>query len=221
MAARDVAQLEEAWERVRVDSQQKAALKVEHDWVLRDKEAWLREQADEATRQQLAALDQQLSELAGQRRELQEAVVAGEEVMARLEDVLKALNSAANWGVWDIFGGGLVATAVKHSRMDEARNHLRRAQKACRSFARELRDVKAQLDIDLRIDSFLTFDDFFFDGLLADWMVQAKINDLARAVEQQQKSIQHLMRKLKARLRWNEQDEEKVQQEREALLRSY
>ena len=44
-----------------------------------------------------------------------------------------------------------------------------------RRFRTELSDVKIQADIQVRIDGFLRFADFFFDGLFADWAVMDRI----------------------------------------------
>ena len=50
-------------------------------------------------------------------------------------------------------------------------------------FQRELRDVQVPLDLRMDISSFLTFADFFFDGLVTDYLVQRKINDAREQVD--------------------------------------
>lgn len=42
-------------------------------------------------------------------------------------------------------------------------------------FQKELSDVVLPYEIHIRVDGFLTFADFFFDGLVADWLVQSKL----------------------------------------------
>ena len=44
---------------------------------------------------------------------------------------------------------------------------------------------------------FLTFADYFFDGLVADWLVQSKINDARRQVENAMVKINYIMGQLK------------------------
>ena len=39
------------------------------------------------------------------------------------------------------------------------------------------------MDIQMEIGTFLTFADFFFDGIIADWMVQNKIQEAREQVE--------------------------------------
>jgi hypothetical protein len=81
-----------------------------------------------------------------------------------------------------MFGGGLISTAIKHSRIDEARAQVEDVQAGMSRFNRELADVRKQVDLQIDIGKFLYFADFFFDGLIADWIVQSKIEDsLARS----------------------------------------
>jgi hypothetical protein len=64
-----------------------------------------------------------------------------------------------NWGTWDVIGGGLISTAVKHSRIDRARASAHQVQQLLRRFQRELGDVGATSDITIDIGSFATFAD--------------------------------------------------------------
>ena len=49
-------------------------------------------------------------------------------------------------------------------------------------FQKELRDVEAIQNLQIDIGGFLTFADFFFDGLIADWLVQSKIKNARKQV---------------------------------------
>ena len=51
-------------------------------------------------------------------------------------------------------------------------------------FQRELKDVSGILDFQIDIGGFLTFADFFFDGILADVFVQSKISQAKEQVDQ-------------------------------------
>lgn len=67
--------------------------------------------------------------------------------------------------------------------MDDARYEMERAKRALQSFRKELADVDQRLHLSLEIGDFLTFADYFFDGLIADWLVQSKIQDAKAQVE--------------------------------------
>ncbi|MBI6872428.1 hypothetical protein [Clostridium aciditolerans] len=109
--------------------------------------------------------------------EVREAIKAGENAQDALKNVLKSLESAQGWGQWDIVGGGFLATTAKHSKIDEAKDYLYYAQELLRIFKRELSDVDLPNNIEINIGSFETFADYFFDGLISDWIVQSKIKD--------------------------------------------
>lgn len=135
-----------------------------------------------------------------ERRELREAIAAGQEVLYHLDSVGKSLDSASNWGIWDMLGGGLFVTWAKHSKLDQAREAARKAQQACRVFARELKDVQMQLDSSLQLDGFLKFADFFFDGFLADIMVQSRIGAMRDDIRRQRAYIERTLQTLRSRL---------------------
>lgn len=107
------------------------------------------------------------------------AIDKGEKAKACLEEALDALNSASNWGILDIFGGGMFTTFVKHSRIDRARDYIYQSREYLWEFKRELSGGEY---INIDIGSFLTFADFFWDGLFADLLVQSRINDAKRQV---------------------------------------
>ncbi len=108
-------------------------------------------------------------------KELDEAIRAGNNAVSALDEMIGSLESAEGWGLWDLFGGGLLTTAVKHSRIDDARAELNEVQARMGSFKRELADVKKSIQLEIDISRLDTFANFFFDGLITDWIVQSKI----------------------------------------------
>ena len=38
-------------------------------------------------------------------------------------------------------------------------------------------------EIHIRVDGFLTFADFFFDGLIADWLVQSRLKEAREEID--------------------------------------
>ena len=134
--------------------------------------------------ERLEELERRQTDLARQEKELREALQAAESAIGCAREVRDALNSAADWGTWDILGGGLMADAFKHSALDEAQqklNHLN-ARLAC--LRDELDDVDIRSDLQVGVDGFLHFADFFFDGLFADLAVQDHIDRSRAQVEE-------------------------------------
>lgn len=116
-------------------------------------------------------------------KEIQEAIQAANHALACLRQADAYLQSAKNWGLFDMLGGGALTTFFKHSKMDDARYEMERAKRALQGFRKELADVDQRLHLSLEIGDFLTFADYFFDGLIADWLVQSKIQDAKAQIE--------------------------------------
>jgi hypothetical protein len=130
--------------------------------------------------------------------ELVEAIDAGSIVLKELNEAKKAFDSAANWGVFDMVGGGLLATMAKHNKINEGKRILNSVSNSLKDFNRELKDVDQSKFIDMNIDlsDFLTFADYFFDGIFADFTVQSRINNVKSKIATGIREIQRINEKL-------------------------
>ena len=137
----------------------------------------------------LLRLEERVSWLENQRREIGEAVAAGHAALQTTDGILKSLGSAEGWGTWDLMGGDFLSDMAKYSHLDKAQRQVEVLQSQLRRFKTELADVTVQADLRVSIDGFLQFADFFFDGLVADWMVQSKIR---RGRQQLQQAIAYV-----------------------------
>ena len=133
-----------------------------------------------------------------QRKEVGEAIIAGERALGSLRRALDELYSARRWGVLDLFGGNMLSGLIKHSRVNDASKHLEEAKRDLGKFQRELMDVQDIQGLDVRIGDFMTFADFFFDGVLADLFVQSRINDAKREVEDAIRRVEQMLLRLRA-----------------------
>lgn len=129
-------------------------------------------------------------------KEKQEAIEAGERALYSLRQAQSDLNSAKNWGLVDMFGGGFISTMVKRSKLESAQEHMRQARYDLRSFSRELNDVSTVYNLNIDIDDFLSFADWFFDGFIVDWMVQDKINSAREKVTDAIRKVEDMMSKI-------------------------
>ena len=117
-------------------------------------------------------------------KEKREAIEAGRRALSSLRTAKENLNSAKNWGLVDMFGGGFFTTMLKHSKMDQAKRNMEQAKYDLRSFSRELNDVNMACNLNINTGDFLSFADYFFDGFVVDWVVQDRINNAKRQVEE-------------------------------------
>ena len=131
------------------------------------------------------------------RKEMAEAIWAGERALTSLKTAQNQLNGARNWGLFDMFGGGMLSSMIKHSKINDASRCVENAKRDLQVFQRELRDVNIPLDLRMEVGSFLSFADFFFDGFVADYLVQSKISEAREQVDDAIRMVENILRNLK------------------------
>lgn len=129
-------------------------------------------------------------------KEKREAVDAGYRALRSLQAAQDNLDSAKNWGLWDMFGGGVISTMLKQSKMDSAKQNMEQAKYDLREFSQELRDVSISYELDIETGDFLSFADWFFDGFFVDWMVQDRINKAREQVSEAIRQVEDILRRL-------------------------
>lgn len=141
-------------------------------------------------------LEEQIAFEKSRECEITEAIEAGTKAIQLVERILSELSDAEGWGTWDILGGGMIADMVKHEHLDNAQAQVEQLQVALRRFKTELADVEVQADMQVNIDGFLRFADYFFDGIFADWTVMDKINEAKNKVKNTQGQIAGVLNRL-------------------------
>ncbi|MEC1717534.1 hypothetical protein [Schinkia azotoformans] len=162
------------------DLQQKlstvANIESEYQALISRKERLIHSQ-DPVLGQKLDALLGLEANLHSSLKEYEEAIGAGEKASSSLKNALKSLDNAKGWSTFDMLGGGIISTAIKHSHIDESQDEIHHAQRALRHFQEELKDVEMVAEGNLEISGLLIFADYFFDGIIADWFVHGHIQD--------------------------------------------
>ena len=116
-------------------------------------------------------------------KEVAEAVNAANDALYYLSNADEMLSKARNWGIADIMGGGIIITAIKRQRMQEASREIDKAKRSLSVLKKELGDLDDYLDLDVSIDDFLSVADYIFDGFLTDIMSQSRINTARNQVQ--------------------------------------
>ena len=170
-----------------------------YDALFKEKQAAIR-QAGGSNAETLFSLEKELSAVKIREKELTEAIQAGEGALQTVRQILSSLNSAKNWGTWDLVGGGLISDIAKHSHLDDAQALVERLQTQLRRFQTELTDVQVKCNIQLNVEGFLRFADFFFDGLFSSWAVLDQISTTQAQIQRTQTQIETVLGKLKSAL---------------------
>ena len=108
--------------------------------------------------------------------EIREAIDAADAALRHLGNAADMLDDAGRWGIVDMLGGGLITTLLKHRKISDAQDEIDEAKHALRIFVKELDDVDEATGLNVELGSGLQFADIFFDGVLADWIAQNKID---------------------------------------------
>ena len=138
--------------------------------------------------------------LNGQERELDEAITAGSTALQTANDVMNCLDTAADWSVFDLLGGGFLADMAKHDKIDEAQKCVEELQVQLQRFNKELSDVSIRADVQASVSELLKFADIFLDGRLADAAVLDRINQARSQTEHTRQQIRDVMLQLQNRL---------------------
>lgn len=108
--------------------------------------------------------------------EIREAIDAADAALKHLGNAADMLDDAGRWGIVDMLGGGLITTLLKHRKISDAQDEIDEAKRVLRIFVKELDDVDEATGLNVELGSGLQFADIFFDGVLADWIAQNKID---------------------------------------------
>jgi len=163
--------------------------------VLSRKEELIHDQAS-LWSQELFDITELEADFTGALEEYQEAIDAGEMAHHSLMDAGNSFDKAKGWSTFDMFGGGMITTAIKHSHLDTAKESVHLAERKLQQFQDELLDIKNHLNVNLDIGQILTFADYFFDGIIVDWMVHDKISNAANQIDETKQLVKQTVRQL-------------------------
>lgn len=194
-ACRALEDVEDRLRRAEEALRQTGADRARYEALLEEKRRLLRA-ADPDLGARIVALEERSARCRALLKEIGEAQAAGRAVSEALDRAANSLDSAEGWGTFDMLGGGLIATAAKHGRIDEARDAAQEARRLLSRFRTELADVRVCARLDIEIGEFATFCDYFFDGLFADWAVQNSIHRAQGDVEDTARQVDGVMGRL-------------------------
>ena len=185
------------------------SIDMEWETLMKEKEGWIygNKQVEAA---RLDELYDQKTFLTSSSREITEAISAGHEAKIALRRALKSLEGAKDYSTWDTFlGGGLIATSLKHSKLDESENAIHAAQRSLQKFQTELLDIQQinAENLSVERDSFVTFADYIFDDIFSAWSTHSKINN----------SIDHINETISSLEQTTVQLEEQLKEDQEML----
>lgn len=147
--------------------------------------------------ERIFALEKELGKVRERKKEIEEALFEGKRAKDIAYEALNHLKSAKNWNTFDLIGGGGMFTHFeKHDHLDSAQSSVEFLQAQLSRFKAELADVEINADMNVRIDGFMRFADYFFDGIFADLAVGDRIDEGISRVSNTKYEIDRAIEKL-------------------------
>ncbi|MBB6625323.1 hypothetical protein [Clostridium gasigenes] len=146
---------------------------IEYKELLRKKIELIKNFGDNYNKNKLEELEHEIDRDLRNKKEIEEAELAGRSLLKEVSNAEKSLNSASNWGIYDIVGGDLISSMIKHDKINEAESSFRNITSLITRFNKELGDVSCE---GITMSGTTIAFDIFFDNIFTDFSVQSKIN---------------------------------------------
>jgi hypothetical protein len=192
-----------------------------YDAILAEKEVFLQASTDPRGRR-LLDLAAERGTLTGLAKQLDEAIAAADTAAKALAALSATLQSASRWSTYDVFGGGMVSSMIKHDRLDEAAEQAARADRCLATLRTELADVDTvgATGLPVKISDTSRFLDVWLDNIFTDVSVADRIADARDRVDDCVRQVDTLRARLRRQVADGRARLDAVDREREDLLTS-
>lgn len=107
--------------------------------------------------------------------QIQNALSTVNRLIPLAEDAERHFKSARNWSFLDVLGGGLITDLMKYHKLGKASDSMNEINYLMQELSQELGSIEIPNDYRMQLGGFLTFADFFFDGIFVDAYMASKI----------------------------------------------
>lgn len=149
---------------------------------------------DENTKNKIIYIEKNIDMYLKEMKEVDESIYVGNELLDEVRSAKKSLSSAKAWSTFDIFGGDLLSSMAKHSKIDDVQWHLSKISNLIKSFNKELKDVNIS---GISFSSSTKTFDIFFDNIFTDLSVDKHITDSYDNICVLEVKVENILSKLK------------------------
>lgn len=121
-------------------------------------------------------------------------------VLSLLEQALEKTASAKNWGLFDIFAGGMMSSLFKRGRMQESNQLMEEIEATLQKLKTEYGDIEMELPSKFNLDFTSGVLDVWFDNVFTDLSVQSSLKERKTQLEQLHDQVGELDRLLAVEL---------------------
>ena len=132
----------------------------------------------------IAELSARVAGLEAELKELDDVLQAAMDAESLLSAMAESLDSAQSWSTYDTWlGGGMIASMVKHDRIDRAGSQVGAIHLSLRRLAAEMADIgDLAPPAPVAVSGTLRMMDIGFDNIFSDWMVADRISTSRESV---------------------------------------
>ena len=168
----------------------------EYEHLLEQKKSSIKQEASQRANE-VMLLEREMANLEHEITELEEALDVGYKAFDLVDDIVKELEEAHNLADWDTFMDSFLIDMQKQEHIHNAQDLIQDLRHELRRFKTELADVNIEGDIQIEMDEFSQFADWFFDNIFTDWDIKAKIENSQAQAEDTRAQITDTINLLK------------------------
>ncbi len=175
-AQRDLQGIMHDLEICKIELENIEGIEEEYEHLLEERKNSIKQEASRRANE-VIALEKQMEDLSHEIVELEEALDVGYRAFDLIEDIISELQEAHNLADWDTFTDSFFVDMQKHEHLHTAQDLIQDLRNELRRFKTELADVNIDGDIQIEMDDFSEFADWFFDNIFTDWDIKEKIEN--------------------------------------------
>lgn len=149
-------------------------------------------------RSELSNLTDELARLSRELAAMQKALQLADAARQSLSDLRQKVGRASRWSTYDVFGGGMIATAIVHRRLDEAAEAAAEADYHLALLRTELADLHGTMPTFplLAISERTKLVDMWADNIFTDMAVHDRIKQARQNVGHSLQVVQEVQEQL-------------------------
>ena len=129
-------------------------------------------------------------------QKIEEILDTGRVTLNSLKQAQIKLDSVKSWITIDGFGGSLLISIVKHSKIEETLQVLEEAKKNVRRFQLQLKTIELPMEVKKDVGIFVSFATFFLDGTVENYLIKERVNDVTEQLDDAVEMVEVICRGL-------------------------
>lgn len=129
-------------------------------------------------------------------QKIKETLETGQVALETLKQAQIKLDSVKSWITIDGFGGSLLISIVKHSKIEETLQVLEEAKKNVRRFQLQLKTIELPMGVKKDVGIFVSFATFFLDGTVENYLIKERVNDVTEQLNDAVEMIEAICRNI-------------------------